>query len=138
MNIRITFIVFNRSRFVGFLTGRRVDLWDVNSRLFLLWCAACGSRALSPFSGSGNERCGKHLFFIFFESTWCVNPSLLLFLITISFCRQRPLFFLIALHGKQGVLYCFSMWICRTFTALGRKFSFMKSLYLSTALDGSA
>lgn len=79
--------------------------------------SACGSRALSPFSGSGNERCGKQTFF--FKSAWCVDPSLLLFLITISFCRRRSLFFLIALHVKQGILYCFSVWICRTFTALG-------------------
>lgn len=27
--------------------------------------SACGSRALSPFSGSGNERCGKQTWFFF-------------------------------------------------------------------------
>lgn len=118
MNIRIMFLVFNHCVVVGFLIGRRVESWDVDSRLFLLWCLPVALGLCHLFQGLEMKDVENRLVF-FFKSAWCVDPSLLLFLITISFCRRRSLFFLIALHVKQGILYCFSVWICRTFTALG-------------------
>jgi len=70
MNIRIMFIVFNHCVVVGFLIGRRVESWDVDSRLFLLWCLPVALGLCHLFQGVELKDVENRLFFLRVLGVW--------------------------------------------------------------------